>query len=566
MDSQQQQQQQQRRQRQRTLLQHAASHGPYLWSSKDIDNALLWFPSAASSDASAAASVAHDAGERQIDDSRNDDKSNANDARTKDETGYEFLRRLLHSPGSHLPRLAPKKPSSSQGGRRRDNPERGDDFKAHDKTVGKKRKRELSDGSNAAVRIAGEKDDILSTVLRGYYQLFLPRHGASSTTETDDAFGPKPCDTQHDTTDSAKTDESTHAEMASCQLQHDLNSIILSRLRTNELYKAASHQYSNRNAQHTLDKSPKELHMNILIDQYMTHPTTSILRAYTSSLFDRHASLVGQKKDTNPFLRKLLGLARGNEKIQQVVILFLLEPLRRLFVKKVEGWYCKNDEAEQSLRRKWCDSEDTQSTTEEMTSKISLFPLLTSSVSWSDIPQEEIEKECSRTPMPEIIDFILQSASSSHDNKSKDDKEKIPWWILPSPLLCFASQMYFPLACAYLRHWIEAAIVEHGKLYHFDPTTRNHVNKPQSSVLHVSTNGISFEAAILRLRHIRQTSKRLESLFYYLLSDMENDSQGSFEKETMISLGDADESMVSAEDMLFRQRLSWEAIRRAVEK
>jgi hypothetical protein len=332
------------------------------------------------------------------------------------------------------------------------------------------------------------------------------------------------------------------------------------------LYKAALHQYSKSIAPNTLERAPQELQMNILIDQYMTHPTTSILRAYTSSLFDRHTSLVRDNKDNSPFLHKILGLTRGNEKIQQVVILFLLEPLRRLFVKKLEGWYCKKEDTVQSSRHVWHDSAEKQSTMEEMTSKISLFPLLTSSVPWSDIPHEEIEKECSRNPMPDIIEFILQSASSPHHVNRKDGNERISWWALPSPLLCAASQIYFPLACAYLRHWIETAIVAHGNLYNFGPTADNNINKPQSQVLNVRNNGVSFESAVLRIRHICQTSERLERLFYYILAHIENEYQDSFEEKTIMGRNAVEESTVNAEDMLFRQRLSWDAIKRAVEE
>lgn len=335
--------------------------------------------------------------------------------------------------------------------------------------------------------------------------------------------------------------------MATAQLQCDLNSIVLSRLRTKELYVATLHQYSISIAQNNPDKAPTDLQMNILIDQYMTHPTMSILRACTSRLFDRHTNLARENNANNLFLQKLLGLAKGNDKIQQVVILFLLEPLRRLFVKNLEGWYCKKEESVRSLRRTWCDSEDEQSTMEEMTSKIALFPLLTSSVPWSDIPHEDIEEVCSRSPMPAIIKFIIHSASSSHQNNSNGGKEKISWWSLPSPLMCVASQMYFPLANGYLRHWITAAIVAHGNLYHFDPVANNH----RFRSLDISDNENSFDSAILRLRHIRQTSKRLESLLYYVLSDMENKSHDSFEKEALLCYDKEGESMLSADDFLF---------------
>ena len=59
-----------RQQQQQHLIDQAASHGPYLWSKRDVENALLWF---------------------KVDEDNFEEESNKNRS--------EFLRRLLHSRG-----------------------------------------------------------------------------------------------------------------------------------------------------------------------------------------------------------------------------------------------------------------------------------------------------------------------------------------------------------------------------------------------------------------------------------------------------------------------------------
>ncbi len=60
---------------------------------------------------------------------------------------------------------------------------------------GKIKVQDVADVSNSSSQSAVEKD-IMSTVLKGYYQLFLPQHAAVSAT----------------------SNESIHAEMATVQL------------------------------------------------------------------------------------------------------------------------------------------------------------------------------------------------------------------------------------------------------------------------------------------------------------------------------------------------------------
>jgi hypothetical protein len=82
---------------------------------------------------------------------------------------------------------------------------------------------------------------------------------------------------------------------------------------------------------------------------------------------------------------------------------------------------------------------------EELASKISLYPMLTSDTMFSDLSSEKVEEVCSLEPMPQIIEFILQTASDDIESGTGN----VSWWSLPSPLLCFVSQLYFPVACRY---------------------------------------------------------------------------------------------------------------------
>lgn len=474
---------QKRKDNQSECLKQAASHGPYLWSSTDVRNALLWFPSAHRNSAMGQASDHIE--------ERNTDEASG---------GKELLRCLLHSPGIHNSRRTKK--------------------------IRKKRKRDSTS--------AKSDDNVLSSVFKGYYQLFLPRQHAATA---DASSQMQSTERESNKTQGYVNDNQPHnpdtadmstAEMASSQLQHDLNSIISSRLRTNELYHAAP----KRTNYAQCNSVPKELQMNMLIDEYMTDPTTAILRAYTSSLYDRYTALEGELK--HRLLQKLMGLSKNNVKIQQVLLLFLLEPLRRLYVQQLLG--VSNTNNGQTI-------EGQPESNEEFASNISLFPLLTSNITWSEIPVETIEEQCTLGPMQQLIDFIVQSAPSEQSTQAADTD--ILWWSLPSPLLCFISQLYFPFACGYIRYWINKAIVAHEQLYVLDSKISNNTSKPQSISLDGSNRSL-FESSILRVCHFSQTSHRLKSLTNYMLLIRE-------EKHT---------EACSDDDIVFQRKLACYAIKK----
>ena len=486
------------KQQQSSLLEQAASHGPYLWSSRDIQNAMQWFAPAS-------------ANKRSKEDDVGREDLNAAPG------GCEFLRRLLHSPGIHS--LRPKKRASK---RETDHGK----TRSSEATAGKKRKRD----SNGYGSAAAKSDNVFSSVLKGYYQLFSSKY----TTR------------KHDSNETPLEDQvrldSAKVEMASSQLQSDLNTIILSRLRTNELYNAMLEETTNTKS----DTVPKGLQMNTRIDEYMTHPKAAILRAYTSELYSRYKTLA--EGDRKRLIEKLLCLAEDDVEVQQVVLLFLLEPLRRLYVERLQkSIYNQNDNTQAN---------------QEMSSKISLYPLLTSNVIWSDIPADQIEEECSREPMQQIIDFITDSASSKFNNTPTERKPKSPnsqicWWSLPSPLLCFVSQLYFSLACAYIRYLIKTAIVQHDNLYVIDTINRNDADEELSSC-----KENPFESVMLRIQQFTQTSQRLESLASYVISIMEDEYQPTRQKD---NLSDKSAESMHADDAIFRQRQVWNAIKRRLD-
>jgi hypothetical protein len=484
------------------LLNQAGSHGPYLWSSADVQNALLWFS------ASRAASSDVDGDEDNI----------AVD-------GCEFLRHLLHSPGIHVAIRKKKRQQQEQ---------------QTSAAAGKKRKREQTVRSSKSFKT----DEVLSSVLKGYYQLHFPRQAVAANDE----------DTMHNDNNSVQnpSDEkdpidSNDIEIASAKLQHALNTIILSKLRTQELHKAALIRIKQTKGR--ANNIPERLQMNVLIDEYMTHPNTAILRAYTSTLYDRYGSLIGDGRDR--FVRKMLTLSKSNAPIQQVVLLFLLEPLRRFYVQNLHKSMETN-----SLVQSEYPHEQTK-IHEELASKISLYPIQTSDTMFSDISSEKIEEVCSLEPMPQIIEFILQTASDEIESGAGN----VSWWSLPSPLLCFVSQLYFPVACRYIQFWVKAAITEHEKLYSMDS---KHRSKPQSNQLDSSSNGdseYSFESANFRIRHFIQTSQRLRNLTDYVMSVMEEKSHSALEKDTTNA---EDDDVLISDDAAFRIRLAWNAIRRVV--
>eukprot|EP00985_Skeletonema_marinoi_P013407 scaffold6632_cov96-Skeletonema_marinoi.AAC.4 len=108
------------------LTEQANSHGPYLWSGADIENALLWFPSPIKQHAAKPAQQQHQvennentaAEEEAItadlleEDDRPSNTSISSSAEQVDNEGCEFLRLLLHSRGIWNPRPPKKKKRS----------------------------------------------------------------------------------------------------------------------------------------------------------------------------------------------------------------------------------------------------------------------------------------------------------------------------------------------------------------------------------------------------------------------------------------------------------------------
>ncbi|KAL3776844.1 hypothetical protein ACHAWO_004249 [Cyclotella atomus] len=505
------------------LLNRAASHGPYLWRSADVQNALLWFSAPRADSGNAAVDGSEDAVDN------------------VEFGGCEFLRHLLHSPGIHVTNR--KKKLREQ---KKDDGKSGETAAA----VGKKRKREKTDQSSKSYRT----DEVLSSVLKGYYQLYLPwqavahngnsrmQLGDEDSMHKDDASSQNPSD-EKDTIDSYDI------EMASAELQHALNTIILSKLRTQELHKAALIRI--KQTKDAINNVPEGLQMSVLIDEYMTHPNTAILRAYTSNIYDRYQSLTGDGRDR--FIRKLLATSNSNARIQQVVLLFLLEPLRRLYVQSLQ----KSMEKTALVQSEYAHEQTKMH--EELKSKISLYPLLTSDKFFIDISAEKIEAVCSLEPMQQIIEFILQEAP----NNLEIEAGNVSWWSSPSPLLCFASQLHFPIACGYIQFWVKTAIDAHEKLYLVDSKRRS---KPQSNPLHCastinSNSEYSFESVVFRIRQFIQTSQRLEDLTDYVMSVMEEESYSNLEKDTNNAEDGGD---YVSDDAAFRIKLTWNAIRRGV--
>lgn len=152
----------QRQQQQKHLLTQATSHGPYLWSSSDVQNALLWFQSSSSSSS-----------------------SDVSDTDLEVQGGEcEFLRRLLHAHGINVPRPVlhsrskknsnKKRKSSSSRGNNNNNDGKSNIGRSNNKH--KKQSKNIADDGGSISRL---EDDIqqsssspLQSVLMGYYQLF----------------------------------------------------------------------------------------------------------------------------------------------------------------------------------------------------------------------------------------------------------------------------------------------------------------------------------------------------------------------------------------------------------
>ena len=556
--SQQQQQQQQNNQQQssrrRHLTEEATSHGPYLWSGTDIENALLWFPSPPTHNA-----ITTTSSQQQ----QQDNETAAFTTSVAEEGGgdndrCEFLRSLLHSRGIWNPRPQKRSKSSSSNNYRNKV-----DNKDNTKTK-RKRKRKDSSSNNVINNNTGgieasksstnnESSPPLQSVLMGYYQLTMEEDGGNDNGIT----------------------AATSTLEASTKLYSDLSSIISSRLHTHEIYRASLHYVAAENtdaaeATTTLSSQPHQTQkgdigqksnsrrMAIKIDQYMVHPTTCARRVYAASIYDRLLNLatttdnesnraggsnsneqeVINSKVVQKYVQKLFGLATSdnNYKIQEVILLLVLEPQRRLQVRQM----IRKSEEEEKKRLK-DDSSDVPQQQQQEQVLIELFPLITSQM----VEDGDANNESSSPLITLLVKSIL------HTNLDG-------WWSQPSPLLCTISQLHFPIACKYLHYWINRAIDAHERLYQ-DTTTIAMVSPLKTAT---TTNQetveetMSFQHAIERIQHFHQTSHRLRSLVSHVIHSLEEEMMSP---PSSASIDEDEESEV------FCRALALKAIKRALE-
>jgi len=228
----------QRKKRRTELLRDAASHGPYLWSDLDVENALLWFQCLSSSSSSSSSISSFGGGERRREDPPRrrlgtDEGLGVEEVEEEDEgkedegdlleEGCEFLRRLLHAPGGETGYERPPTPRDDHGGRRRRRRRRRNDNDDGGGRVEEEKKKNRGKSSargaarghgysvlealgdddddvgvgggrreGAAVERENESDDgagaggrgsnaPLRSVLLGYYRLFLIASSSSSS-------------------------------------------------------------------------------------------------------------------------------------------------------------------------------------------------------------------------------------------------------------------------------------------------------------------------------------------------------------------------------------------------
>lgn len=562
----------QRQEKQEELLELAISHGPYKWSTRDVENALLWFHPLSP----VGSKVTNEL-----------------------DKGCEFLRRLLTCPGGSVsrhrlpsatkPRSARKrKRSSVSGAESHDRYGSSDEYGTHlSRTKGGPGDRESGVKES---RLNEAQSPPLQSVLMGYYHLFLASSSAnscrSSTVKNKDTeMGDEEVfNNYHFTAADIK-----QAETASSKLLADLNSIISARRHTNNIYQsflnvATRENNSDGQGLEARTGNPRG-HLSFLtrIDGYMTHPTTCSRRVYASSLFNRllnPCNPMWNESDypatldsagANPatqrlLLKKLIRLATANVKIQEVVLLLLLEPVRRL--------QC-------SLEQQLQTSHDVNSQKSPSLPDEDFPPLPLSTSIWSNVSSESIEKACTIYPIRVLVQSILNScprsalhavtSDTSHANITSsilapddftghliDSFQIILWWTLPSPLLCTISQIYFQIACKYIQYWIERAVIGHEKLYEGSPTGCDfHNGKVRDIGIVSNRNNYSIEEpffhAVHRIEQFSSTSARLNFLCKQSLQSME--------KETISVSSNED-----ANSAAFKRSLAWKAIHRELGK
>eukprot|EP00985_Skeletonema_marinoi_P013406 scaffold6632_cov96-Skeletonema_marinoi.AAC.3 len=375
----------------------------------------------------------------------------------------------------------------------------------------------------------------------GYYQLFHQKEVV--VTPSDSSVK----DRNNNSDDDDDKDNGTAAAaaaiiQASSKLYNDLTTIISSRRHTHELYQASLHAATLSPSSPPLqgDQNHKfNISIN-KIDQYMVHPTTCARRVYASCIYDRLLHLASStannneeevlttSKEVQNFLQKLLGLATAaaddkDGRIQEVILLLMLEPLRRLQIQlrtkkkseeKMEGQDCWNVPPQNQQR-------------EEL---MELFPLLTSQIVSPSVASTTNNLK-DESPSP-LVTLLVQSIL--HTNLDT-------WWHQPSPLLCTISQYNFPIACKYLHYWVNRALVTHESCYQ---DTSN------------DEEMVAFHHAVERIQEFYRTSHRLRSLLSHVIRNM-----GEEIRMSASGLIDEDED----ESEVFKTSLALRAIKRALE-
>ena len=487
------------------LLNDASSHGQYLWSNRDVENSLLWFQSSSSSSSSAQEITAVEKEE------------GSNDKQIMEE-GYEFLRRLLHSPGILFERQSFKRNKRKQVGSSLE-------ILNNDHVVTKR-----SD-ENKSTRSP------LQSILKGYYRL-MPSCLVSDNSSNDTRSLPSEC-MENDTVTTTTTTTMTFKEriqnaasVASSRLLTDIWSIIHARSHNVDIYQAYSNNVDRDRERQSREKrgvNGRGGKRMISFDEYMTLPPTCARVAYASCLYDKmialchrencdDSTIIGVNHDDDDdddhlpsqlyiFLHKLLGLAATNAKIREVIMLILLEPKRRSQVNH-------RDDSNGSC-----------------------------------MSTKNVEIACTCPPLSTLVRMILRSNITEEDTIISMKMEV--WWSLSSPLMCAISLGYLSIATEYIRHWIKTAVLGHVELYSnvAARVCSNDGNKDVDDL---------FVHAICRIIQFRSTSERLDILSRRALQSIEEDgllglSLGSCERED------------EGEDTAFVISLAWKAIHRELQ-
>lgn len=572
-------------QQQNRLIKEATSHGPYLWSGTDIENALQWF-----------------SGSSEVD---NEIIKTA--AENEEGDGCLFLRLLLHACGIWNPRPQKRMKSSNKklllAAATADENNNDDNHNNRKRNKKKLKRNDAGSSSNGGGKDesngCGSSTNIeelspLQSVLMGYYLLF--QKVTSSDNSLEDTTKNNSNNDDDDEGYDIGTATATKTLEASTKLYSDINSIILSRRHTHELYRASLHvaatnsvetaettaissmlsfqqQQQRQKEESSITGLMNNRRMTVMIDEYMVHPTTCARRVYAASIYDRLVNLattnnnedddcsnhdyggsnsttfcnngeettVKDSKAVQKYLQKLFGLATNNAKIQEVILLLVLEPLRRLSIRQM---IVKGGE-EQHL--------------------MDLFPLLTSQILSSSAaaatnPSKEGGTKNDESSSP-LINLLVKSILQTNLDTS--------WWSQPSPLLCTISQFHFPIARKYLHYWIERAIVTHESLYQDATTNANVVVSPPSKATNITSNQgetagedaedkTTFHHAITRMQQFQQTSHRLCSFLSHVLRNLEDEIKMSQQHGGLI---DEEEEVE-----VFRTSLALKAIKRALEE